>query len=188
MIWFLNMRLNCCYSPHCLGHAAQLGTPQLLLSYTWDWAGDGGEVDVRRTGYKIMNSGGNAALRIKKPAGTPEDRKARGLWSPALYVLQNILLFPFSLSFFFASCLDNFSFNFSVKILQSFLEISLSRECFWIWIVNSHQKEFYLDIFPHEEYERTWKARAGEQDVDLQFGKCHKVHISSSHPRLSLKK
>lgn len=34
---------------------------------------------MRRTGYEITNSGGNAALRIKKPAGTPEDRKARGL-------------------------------------------------------------------------------------------------------------
>lgn len=39
----------------------------------------GGEVDVRGTGYKIMNSGGKGELRIKKPVGTPEDRKTRDL-------------------------------------------------------------------------------------------------------------
>jgi hypothetical protein len=38
-----------------------------------------GELDVRGTGYKIMNNGGKDELRIKKSVGTPEDRKARDL-------------------------------------------------------------------------------------------------------------
>lgn len=61
----------------------------------------GGEIDVRGTGYKIVNSGGNDELRIQKPMGTPEDRKARDLSSPALYILPyislplpSVLLFP----------------------------------------------------------------------------------------------
>lgn len=61
----------------------------------------GGEIDVRGMGYKIVNSGGNDQLKIQKPMGTPEDRKARDLSSPALYILQYISFSPFPLSFYF---------------------------------------------------------------------------------------
>lgn len=38
----------------------------------------GGEVDVRHTGYTIMNSGKDE-LRITEPVGNPGNRKARDL-------------------------------------------------------------------------------------------------------------
>lgn len=36
-----------------------------------------GELDVRSTGYKIMNNGEKDELRIKQAVGTSEDRKTR---------------------------------------------------------------------------------------------------------------
>lgn len=39
----------------------------------------GGEVDVRGTGYKIMNSDRKGELRIKRPVGPPEDRETKNL-------------------------------------------------------------------------------------------------------------
>lgn len=104
MIWFLNRRLSYCHSTHCFRQTAQLGTPQLPLSYTWWLSTRGGEADGRDTGDKILKSGGNDELRLGKPVGlcgTPEDRQQGSLISSSVYPSEHFTFPLFFVLFFF---------------------------------------------------------------------------------------
>lgn len=122
--------------------------------------------------------------------GTPEDRKARDLSSPALYIFQSISLFSFSLSFYFPCQLfrQHLILLLYTDITMFFGNLTLA----WIFPDLNSKSTSEIILLRHcytwriwkDLWSKGWRAEHGFPIWEVTLP----ILICSSHLRLSLKK